>query len=89
MADNGNGKPDAEAPALDRIYILTLTFNEHTFQVSIGGEAMPVSLAQMIVGEAMRLLEETRRLDVAQQLKAQMEQNLRDQAIFDRVRKEQ
>lgn len=41
--------------------VLTLTYDHQTHQVVIGGSPLPMSLGQMILSEAMRLLEEQRR----------------------------
>lgn len=71
---NGNGVTSA------KVSVLTLSFNHETQQVEIGGTAMALSLAQMICGEGLRVLEESRRLMAAQQLRAQLaeqEQNAR------------
>lgn len=59
---------------------LTLTLHHDTLQVSIGGDQMPVALAQMIAGEAMRQLDQIRRIAAAQglQVAAVEQQRLRD-----------
>lgn len=71
---NGNGVTST------KVSVLTLSFNHETQQVEIGGTVMALSLAQMICGEGLRVLEESRRLMAAQQLRAQLaeqEQNAR------------
>ncbi len=60
---------------------LILTMETDTFQVTIGGDVMAISLAQMIVDEGARLLESQRRLAQAQMLKQHMAQEAADEAI--------
>jgi hypothetical protein len=69
-----------------KVSVLELTYNHETHQVTIGGMPMPLSLAMMMLGEGMRVLEEQRRIAAAQVLHQTIEQAKRDQAIADAVR---
>lgn len=51
---------------------LVLQYDCVTYQVGIAGDVMPLSLAQMICGEAARVLDEQRRIAAAQQLRQQI-----------------
>ncbi len=84
--DKTNGERKPERIELERISVLELTYNHTTCQVAIGGKPMPISLAQIILGEAMRLLEEQRRLALAQQLQQQAQQALENARIAEMVR---
>lgn len=77
MDNNGNGEHGGTST---KVTVLTLSFNHETSQVEIGGTAMCVTLAQMICGEGLRLLEESRRAACAMALRqqiAEQEQNAR------------
>lgn len=78
--ENGAASPGASA-SVHMELVMDLT----TFQVSIGGESMPISLAQMICEEALRILGETRRLAAAKQLGAAIQEAARTKDILDRV----
>lgn len=88
MADDsgkGQAKRHTAGISLDPASVLTLTYDHATHQVAISGDAIPLSLGQMIVDEARRLLEEKRRLVTAQQIAATVRQQAADQALLDRV----
>ncbi len=70
MANKNDGENDSGL-VLDEKLVLTLTYDPKTYQVTIGGTQMPMSLAQMILGEAARLLEEQRRVAVMRSLQEQ------------------
>lgn len=77
-ATNGNGKA--------RTITLALILDLETHQVGIGGEPMPLSLAQMICDEGARVLAEQRRIAVAQAMQQQMAEAQRTAAILGKVR---
>ncbi len=82
-SESNNGNPASrDASAGLR---LELTLDLTSFQVSIGGEAMPLSLAQMICDEALRLLAEQRKMAAAQQLGKAITDAARTQEILDHV----
>jgi hypothetical protein len=85
--DTGNQTRKDNGVEHHRVSVLELVYNHETHQVSIGGLPMPLSLAQMIAGEGLRVLEEQRRIAAAQMLARTMEQMKRDQAIADAVRR--
>lgn len=78
--ENGSASPGASATLR-----LELVMDLATFQVSIGGEVMPISLAQMMCGEALRILDEQRRLAAATQLGKRIQDAARTQEILDHV----
>jgi hypothetical protein len=81
-------KPDengSHSPGDSASLRLELVMDLATFQVSIGGEQMPISLAQMICGEALRLLDEQRRLAAATQLGQRIQDAARTKELLDRV----
>jgi hypothetical protein len=78
---NGNGH-GAPAKALT----LTLTYDPATFQVLIGGDALPLNLAQMMLDEAGRQLEQQRRLAAALDARRQAAEQLQTQAILSNLR---
>jgi len=82
-SDKGNGHPPSlETSAGLR---LELTFDLASCQLTIGGDVMPISLAQMIVDEAARLLAEQRRMAAAQQLGKAITDAAHVQHILDSV----
>jgi len=74
----GNGERGIEHHP---VALLTLTLDLTTHQVAIGGQSLPLSLAQMIVGEGMRLLEEQRRMAAAQMLRQQLVEQVENDRI--------
>jgi hypothetical protein len=81
-----NGDVQDVALEISKSYVLTLTYSPVSHQVTVGGESMPISLAQMIVGEASRLLEEQRRVASAQLLRQQLAQEQENARIAAAVR---
>jgi hypothetical protein len=79
MSKDGNGVRVAGE------IVLELRYDCVSFQVSIGGEPMALSLAQMIVDEGARVLAEQRRLAAAMQLQKQMQEQAHAQEIARRV----
>lgn len=65
-------------------YALALVYDTGTHQVSIGGDTMPICLAQMILDEALRQLEITRRQQAAIALQQQLQENARVVSILGR-----
>jgi hypothetical protein len=65
---------------------LVLEYDCLSFQVTICGDVMPLSLAQMICDEGARVLAEQRRLAAAQQLSAAMHKAAADRVMLDAVR---
>lgn len=65
---------------------LVLEYDLASFQVTIGGQPMPLSLAQMICDEGARLLEEQRRIAAAKMLQQAIAEAQRDAAIAAAVR---
>jgi hypothetical protein len=65
--------------------VLELEYDCTTFQVTVGGTPMPVSLAQSICDEASRLLAEQRRVAAAMQLSRQMAEQANAAEIVRRV----
>ena len=66
---------------------LVLEYDLVSFQVTIGGHPMPLSLAQMICDEGARLLEEQRRIAAAQVLQQRIAEAQRDMAIAEAVKR--
>jgi lipopolysaccharide biosynthesis regulator YciM len=66
--------------------VLTLTLDHESMLVAIGGTAMPIALAQMICDEAMRLLDEQRRVAAMRVLQQQQAEAVRTAQILGRVR---
>lgn len=60
---------------------LVLEYDLVSFQVTIGGQPMPLSLAQMICGEGARLLEEQRRVVAAKLLRQSIVEEQHNAAI--------
>ncbi len=69
------------------VAVLTFTLDLTTFQVAIGGQPLPLSLAMMIAGEGMRLLEEQRRMAAAQMLRQQLQEQAANEAVAAALRK--
>lgn len=69
------------------VAVLTFTLDLTTFQVAIGGQPLPLSLAMMIAGEGMRILEEQRRLAAAQMLRQQLQEQAANDAVAAALRK--
>jgi hypothetical protein len=65
--------------------MLIVRMDLETFQVSIGGDVMPISLGQMMCEEALRVLGEQRRLAAAKQLGEAIQDAARTKEILDRV----
>jgi len=80
----GNGELGV---AHEQVLILTVTFNTRTAQVNYKCTEMPFALAQMIMGEVQRQLEEQRRAAVAMALQTQLRQQAADQAIVENLRR--
>lgn len=66
---------------------LVLEYDLVSFQVTIGGHPMPLSLAQMICDEGARLLEEQRRAANAMLLQQRIVEAQRDAAIAEAVKR--
>lgn len=85
MSDNHNPEQGVErVPVLT----MTVTFNTRTALVEYKCSDMPIALAQMIVSEVLRQLEEQRRLVAAVELRNNLAKQAADQALFDRLRKQ-
>ena len=78
--DNGNGA------GVTNHAMLVVRLDLETFQVSIGGDVMPISLGQMMCEEALRVLGEQRRLAAATQLGQAIQDAARTKQILDSVR---
>ena len=84
--DNGEQTDlDQRARLLGKMQ-LVLEYDLASFQVTIGGDPMVLSLAQMICDEGARLLEEQRRIAAAQMLQQRIAEAQRDAAIAAAVR---
>lgn len=64
--------PKDNGVSSERVSVLSFEYNHETHQVSIGGTPMQLSLAQMIAGEGLRVLEEQRKLAGARLLRQQL-----------------
>ena len=64
---------------------LVLEYDGETHQVIIGGDPMPISLAQMICGEAQRVMDEKRRAAAAMMLQREIAANGTARAIAERA----
>lgn len=84
MENNGGNGGDNGVGVLQK-HRLVLVYDTATHQVSIEGDALPLSLAQMMLDEAARVLTETRRRAAAMQIAAQMQEQARAQGIVDAV----
>jgi hypothetical protein len=80
---DGNGKGGVE---LHEVVTLTIAYDRETCLVSVNAQGLPISLAQMMVFEAMEQLQQMRRLAAAQQMKAQLEQQAENARIAAAVR---
>lgn len=78
--DNGN-----QGAAETHHAMLVVRLDLETFQVSIGGDVMPISLGQMMCEEALRVLGEQRRLAAAKQLGEAIQDAARTKQILDSV----
>ena len=83
--DDGNGK--GNGVTRHPVVVLSFTLDLETYQVSIGGQPMPVSLAQMIAGEGMRVLEEQRRAAAAMILRQQLAEQATNEAVAAALRR--
>jgi hypothetical protein len=84
--DNGNPTRTDNGVHLAGKIALVLEYDCVTHQVSIGGDTMQCSLAQMICDEGARVLAEQRRMAVAMALQQQMAERAQAQAIANSVR---
>ena len=82
-ADNGKENGVTHHP----VAVLSFTLDLTTYQVAIGGQPLPLSLAMMIAGEGMRLLEEQRRTAAALMLRQQLAEQATNEAIAAALRK--
>ena len=78
---NGNGNGTAA-----RTSTLVLTYDHETHQVLISGDPLPVSLGQMMLDEAARVLDELRRHASVQKLREQLTQQQRAAQILEMTR---
>jgi hypothetical protein len=78
--ENGTAGADATHQTM-----IVLKLDLETFQVALGGDVMPISLAQMMCEEALRVLGEQRRLAAAKQLGEAIQDAARTKEILDRV----
>ena len=74
---NGNGNG---VRVLQKV-TLTFVYDTSNHQVTIEGDTMQISLAQMIAGEGLRVLDEKRRMAAAMQLQELMRQQAADAAV--------
>lgn len=81
MADGGNG---VERHA---VMVLSFTLDLTTWQVAIGGQPMPLSIAQMIADEGMRVLAEQRKVGAALALRQQLAEQAENEAVAAALRK--
>jgi hypothetical protein len=83
-----NGKSNGESGVTHHpVAVLTFTLDLTTYQVAIGGQSLPISLAQMIAGEGMRILEEQRRVAAAMMLREQLAEQAANEAVATALRK--
>jgi hypothetical protein len=79
MCNNGNGAgPDDGRPHELR---LTLTMDMDTHAVQVGGDPMPMSLAQMMLHEALEQLNIQRRAAAAAELRSRMMAEVQNAAL--------
>jgi hypothetical protein len=84
--DNGNPtRKDNGVHVTGKIF-LVLEYDCVTHQVSIGGDTMQISLAQMICDEGARVLTDQRRMATAMALQAQIKEQAQAQAIANSLR---
>ncbi len=84
VGDDGNPTRKDGGVEFRRVVVLAFEYDLDTHQVAIGGQPMPLSLAQMIAGEGMRVLEEHRKLAALQAL----QRAAADAALAERVRQD-
>jgi hypothetical protein len=82
MSENG----ESEGVRVPAKYRVTLVYDTATHQVAIEGDAIPISLGQMILDEGARVLEMTRRQAAALQLQERERANARVLNLFNRGR---
>jgi hypothetical protein len=80
----GNGNGVTHSP----VAVLTFTLDLTTHQVAIGGQPMPLTLAMMIAGEGMRILEEQRRVAAAMVLRQQLADQAANKAVAAALRRD-
>lgn len=85
MSQEGTNHGNEGTVEREPCLVLTVTMNTRTAQVTFACPDMPIALAQMIVGEVARQLEEQRRLAVAQQLQQRALEQQRTQEILAKV----
>ncbi len=68
MGEDGNPTRKDGGVVVRSVIVLAFEYDLDTHQVVIGGQPMQLSLAQMIAGEGMRVLEEMRKLAALQAL---------------------
>jgi len=85
--DNGAGNGKENGVTHHPVAVLSFTLDLTTFQVAIGGEPLPLSLAMMIAGEGMRLLEEQRRVAAAMMLRQQLADAAANEVVAAALRK--
>lgn len=83
----GNGQNGEHGVTHHPVAVLTFTLDLTTFQVAVGGQPLPLSLAMMIAGEGMRLLEEQRRAAAAMMLRQQLADQAANEAVAAALRK--
>lgn len=76
---SGNGSNGDGVVHSHQVSVLELSYDHVTHQVTVGGMPMALSLAQMILGEAGRILEEQRKIATVQAL----QRAAADQALVD------
>lgn len=84
MIGNDSRNGSSEKPA-GRSYTLALSYSEETHQVSIGGDPMPLSLAQMLCNEGLRVLEEQRRIAAARMVRDTLEREAGDRNLAAKI----
>lgn len=77
-----DGKSNGESGVTHQaVPVMTITVDLVTGLPSYKCTPLPIALWQMWVGEVMKQLEEQRRMMAAQQMRATMEQQARDNAL--------
>jgi hypothetical protein len=69
-----------------RVTVIHVTFNHDTSEVAIGCKDTPIALAQMMLFEAAQQLEMMRRQAAAMQVREQLLEQAKNQAIADALR---
>jgi hypothetical protein len=85
--DNGDNAEKGNGVTRHPVAVLSFTLDLTTYQVAVGGQPLPLSLAMMIAGEGLRILEEQRRVAAAMMLRQQLQEQAANEVVAAALRK--